>query len=461
MGVTVIQERNALSDFLRGLSPIVDAWGQRYKERGKANILNEVEQYQNAKPQFMDVGAIAGDAYRPASAEMFIDRGQQATPEMFTDGGNVGGYSAVSPQFNTQTPTEDFIKAMNPNIMGGLAKAFSQGGEGYSAVNPQVNTQTSPGDLMRMVNPGVLGELAKAYRVNSTAQADFEKNREITKADLQKRGADYFGGSEMKALLDGAEQKQRVKDLSGMINSGATYQDIMRAASGIASANGDLAGVVSAAGGIKPNYQLSSVNTGSETHLVQHDSANPSGMKTTTLKNDLTPGQEQIGVEKKLDRKFTKEMKDIDQKFEWSKMDKTQEQTLQRLKYQADLGDASALKQYKAAQSQAQLQVKSHQEWVKNNFGKPESDSPFYTGAQNAANFLNGGSGGAGTGNSKPTPQIPTSFPERRVPTDQFQSMIAQVKADAQSKGYSISDAEAIDILGKNYNIFWKSSTER
>ena len=144
MGVTVIQERNALSDFLRGLSPIVDAWGQRYKERGKANILNEVEQYQNAKPQFMDVGAIAGDAYRPASAEMFIDRGQQATPEMFTDGGNVGGYSAVSPQFNTQTPTEDFIKAMNPNIMGGLAKAFSQGGEGYSAVNPQVNTQTSP-----------------------------------------------------------------------------------------------------------------------------------------------------------------------------------------------------------------------------------------------------------------------------------------------------------------------------
>ena len=108
--------------------------------------------------------------------------------------------------------------------------------------------------------------------------------------------------------------------------------------------------------------------------------------------------------------------------------------------------------------------IEAHQGWMKNNTTmKPESESPYYAGAQNAANFLNEGSGGAGagTGNSKPTPQTPTSFPERRVPNDQFQSMIAQVKADAQSKGYLISDAEAIDILGKNYNIFWKSSTER
>ena len=162
MGVTVIQERNALSDFLRGLSPIVDAWGQRYKERGKANILNEVEQYQNAKPQFMDVGAIAGDAYRPASAEMFSDTG------------NMGGYSGVS---------------------------------------PQVNTQTSPEELMRMVNPGTLGEIAKAYNFNSTAQADFDKNRAVQKADLQKRGADYFGGTEARALLEGADKQRRYDDL--------------------------------------------------------------------------------------------------------------------------------------------------------------------------------------------------------------------------------------------------------
>ncbi len=345
MGVTVIQERNALSDFLRGLSPIVDAWGQRYKERGKANILNEVEQYQNAKPQFMDVGAIAGDAYRPASAEMFSDTG------------NMGGYSGVS---------------------------------------PQVNTQTSPEELMRMVNPGTLGEIAKAYNFNSTAQADFDKNRAVQKADLQKRGADYFGGTEMKALLDGAEQKQRVKDLSEKINSGATYQDIMRAASGIASANGDLAGVVSAAGGIKPNVGQSSINLGGKTVLLKHDPANPGASSYESFDNSATPGQVMADNQQNLNRDHDTWKTESGRKFEWDKMGKQQELSLQRLKYQADLGDASAQKQLKATQDQAKMAINAHQGWQKNNPLEPETKSPYYTGAQNAANFLNGGSGGAG-----------------------------------------------------------------
>lgn len=410
MGVTVIQERNALSDFLRGLSPIVDAWGQRYKERGKANILNEIDQYQNAKPQFMDVGAIAGDAYRPASADMFSDTG------------NTGGYSGIS---------------------------------------PQVNTQTSPEELMRMSNPGMLGEIAKAYNFNSTAQADYDKNRAIQKMDLQKRGADYFGGSEMKALIDGADQKRRVNDLSGLINSGATYQDIMRAAGGVSLANGDLGSAISAFGGIKPNVGQSSINLGGKTVLLKHDPANPAASSYESFDNSATPGQVMADNQQNLNRDHDTWKTESGRKFEWDKMSKQQELTLQRLKYQADLGDASAQKQLKATQDQARMAINAHQGWQKNNPLEPETKSPYYTGAQNAANFLNGGSGGAGTSTNTPAPMAPTSFPERRVPTDQFQSMIAKVKADAQNKGHSLSDAEAIDILGKNYNIFWKSSTER
>ena len=309
MGVTVIREQNPLSDFLRGLSPIVDAWGQRYKERGKANILNEVEQYQNAKPQFMDVGAIAGDAYRPASAEMFSDTG------------NMGGYSGVS---------------------------------------PQVNTQTSPEELMRMVNPGTLGEIAKAYNFNSTAQADFDKNRAVQKADLQKRGADYFGGTEARALLNEADQKRRVNDLSERINSWATYQDIMRAASGIASANGDLAGVVSAAGGIKPNVGQSSINLGGKTVLLKHDPANPGASSYESFDNSATPGQVMADNQQNLNRDHDTWKTESGRKFEWDKMGKQQELSLQRLKYQADLGDASAQKQLKATQDQAKMAINAH-----------------------------------------------------------------------------------------------------
>ena len=411
MGVTVIQERNALSDFLRGLSPIVDDWGQRYKERGKANILNEVEQYQNAKPQFMDVGAITGN-----NGQVLPDSA------IFSDGG-LTDYSGM--KFNAQTP---------------------------------------PGEFMKAINPGMLGELAKAYNFNSTVQADYDKNRAVQKADLLKRGADYFGGSEMKALIDGAEQKQRVKDLSGMINSGATYQDIMRAAGGVSLANGDLGSAVSAFGGLKPNVGQSSINLGGKTVLLKHDPANPGASSYESFDNSATPGQVMADNQQNLNRDHDTWKTESGRKFEWDKMGKQQELSLQRLKYQADLGDASAQKQLKATQDQAKMAINAHQGWQKNNPLEPETKSPYYTGAQNAANFLNGGSGGAGgagTGNSKPTPQTPTSFPERRVPNDQFQSMIAQVKADAQSKGYLISDAEAIDILGKNYNIFWKSSTER
>ncbi len=345
MGVTVIQERNALSDFLRGLSPIVDAWGQRYKERGKANILNEVEQYQNAKPQFMDVGAIAGDAYRPASAEMFSDTG------------NMGGYSGVS---------------------------------------PQVNTQTSPEELMRMVNPGTLGEIAKAYNFNSTAQADFDKNRAVQKADLQKRGADYFGGTEARALLEGADKQRRYDDLASKVTLGTPYQDIMRAAGGVSLANGDLAGAVSAFGGLKPNVGQSSINLGGKTVLLKHDPANPGASSYESFDNSATPGQVMADNQQNLNRDHDTWKTESGRKFEWDKMGKQQELSLQRLKYQADLGDASAQKQLKATQDQAKMAINAHQGWQKNNPLEPETKSPYYTGAQNAANFLNGGSGGAG-----------------------------------------------------------------
>ena len=347
MGVTVIQERNALSDFLRGLSPIVDAWGQRYKERGKANILNEIDQYQNAKPQFMDVGAIAGDAYRPASADMFSD-------------GGLADYSGM--KFNAQTP---------------------------------------PGDIMKAINPGMLGELAKAYNFNSTAQADYDKNRAIQKMDLQKRGADYFGGSEMKALIDGADQKRRVNDLSGLINSGATYQDIMRAAGGVSLANGDLGSAISAFGGIKPNVGQSSINLGGKTVLLKHDPANPAASSYESFDNSATPGQVMADNQQNLNRAHDTWKTESGRKFEWDKMGKQQELTLQRLKHQADLGDASAQKQLKATQDQARMAINAHQGWQKNNPLEPETKSPYYTGAQNAANFLNGGSGGAGAGTGK------------------------------------------------------------
>ena len=345
MGVTVIQERNALSDFLRGLSPIVDAWGQRYKERGKANILNEVEQYQNAKPQFMDVGAIAGDAYRPASAEMFSDTG------------NMGGYSGVS---------------------------------------PQVNTQTSPEELMRMVNPGTLGEIAKAYNFNSTAQADFDKNRAVQKADLQKRGADYFGGTEARALLEGADKQRRYDDLASKVTLGTPYQDIMRAAGGVSLANGDLGSAVSAFGGLKPNVGQSSINLGGKTVLLKHDPANPGASSYESFDNSATPGQVMADNQQNLNRDHDTWKTESGRKFEWDKMGKQQELSLQRLKYQADLGDASAQKQLKATQDQAKMAINAHQGWQKNNPLEPETKSPYYTGAQNAANFLNGGSGGAG-----------------------------------------------------------------
>ena len=341
MGVTVIREQNPLSDFLRGLSPIVDAWGQRYKERGKANILNEVEQYQNAKPQFMDVGAIAGDAYRPASAEMFSDTG------------NMGGYSAV-------------------------------------------NTQTSPEELMRMVNPGTLGEIAKAYNFNSTAQADFDKNRAVQKADLQKRGADYFGGTEARALLEGADKQRRYDDLASKVTLGTPYQDIMRAAGGVSLANGDLAGAVSAFGGLKPNVGQSSINLGGKTVLLKHDPANPGASSYESFDNSATPGQVMADNQQNLNRDHDTWKTESGRKFEWDKMGKQQELSLQRLKYQADLGDASAQKQLKATQDQAKMAINAHQGWQKNNPLEPETKSPYYTGAQNAANFLNGGSGGAG-----------------------------------------------------------------
>ena len=386
MGVTVIREQNPLSDFLRGLSPIVDAWGQRYKERGKANILNEVEQYQNAKPQFMDVGAIAGDAYRPASAEMFSDTG------------NMGGYSAV-------------------------------------------NTQTSPEELMRRVNPGTLGELAKAYNFNSIVQADYDKNRAVQKADLLKRGADYFGGSEMKALIDGAEQKQRVKDLSGMINSGATYQDIMRAAGGVFLANGDLGSAVSAFGGLKPNVGLSSINLGGKTVLLKHDPANPGASSYESFDNSATPGQVIDANQQNLNRDWDRDKTISGRKFTSGENALNRQARSDAEGSKEDIAVLNAISKY-------------HTAWMKANPNKPASESPYYAEGMALSKKIKGGSGEAGAG--KPAPEAPLS--PQYLDKQEHDLYVQRVMDKAKAVGKPMSVLEASLWLQKNRNIFPKVS---
>ena len=391
MGVTVIQERNALSDFLRGLSPIVDAWGQRYKERGKANILNEVEQYQNAKPQFMDVGAIAGDAYRPASAEMFSDTG------------NMGGYSGVS---------------------------------------PQVNTQTSPEELMRMVNPGTLGEIAKAYNFNSTAQADFDKNRAVQKADLQKRGADYFGGTEARALLEGADKQRRYDDLASKVTLGTPYQDIMRAAGGVSLANGDLAGAVSAFGGLKPNVGQSSINLGGKTVLLKHDPANPGASSYEFFDNSATPGQVMNDNQQNLNRDWDRDKTISGRKFTSGENALNRQARSDAEGSKEDIAVLNAISKY-------------HTAWMKANPNKPASESPYYAEGMALSKKIKGGSGeaGAGTGDGKPAPLGPQYLDKQEH--DRVVQNFINIMA---KKGYLVSASEASLWLQENKKIFPKVS---
>ena len=390
MGVTVIQERNALSDFLRGLSPIVDAWGQRYKERGKANILNEVEQYQNpTKPQFMDVEAITGNT------------GQVLPDSAVFGGGGLADYSGM--KFSAQTP---------------------------------------PGEFMKAINPRMLGELAKAYNFNSTVQADYDKNRAVQKADLLKRGADYFGGSEMKALIDGAEQKQRVKDLSGMINSGATYQDIMRAAGRVSLANGDLGSAVSAFGGIKPNVGQSSINLGGKTVLLKHDPANPGASSYESFDNSATPGQVMADNQQNLNRDWDRDKTISGRKFTSGENALNRQARSDAEGSKEDIAVLNAISKY-------------HTAWMKANPNKPASESPYYAEGIALSKKIKGGSGeaGAGKGDGKPAPLGPQYLDKQEH--DRVVQNYINIMA---KKGYSVSASEASLWLQENKKIFPKVS---
>ena len=355
MGVVVIREENPFAEFLKGIQPIGEAYFNRQAERGRANLLNDIDNYVGAKPTVMQASQLG---------------------DQWTQGYNPSQATGAVPQ--------GLMDMQNNEAL------YSQFMQGSGATYPM-----------------------------QEAQQQFAANQAAEKARLIKQGADYFGAQGSQQLITDAENKRRLQDITADPNM--SYQDLVRLALSYSAQSNDPKGVLSSIDMLKPNSGLHSVNLGGKTGLIAHDPTGNSPDSINLVDNTLSPGQVQQG------QQFNTQQDNI---FKLRQVDF--ENGIKELKYKADLGDNSSVRQLKILADSANRNIIAHQNWMKANVGSDESKSPFYQQAMNGSNFLGGlyqqpGSGGA-----------PMSTGKQEMTKDAWEKSVQ----NAVSKGLTRQQAE-------------------
>lgn len=150
MGVVVIREENPFAEFLKGIQPIGEAYFNRQAERGRANLLNDINNYAGAKPNVMQASQLS---------------------DQFSQGYAPSQATGVTPQGLMDMKNNEAL--------------FSQFMQGSGATYPM-----------------------------QEAQQQFVANQAAEKARLIKQGADYFGAQGTQQLLTDAENKQRLQNFT-------------------------------------------------------------------------------------------------------------------------------------------------------------------------------------------------------------------------------------------------------
>lgn len=149
MGVVVIREEHPFAEFLKGIQPIGEAYFNRQAERGRANLLNDIDNYAGAKPTVMQASQLG---------------------DQWTQGYNPSQATGAVPQ--------GLMDMQNNEAL------YSQFMQGSGATYPM-----------------------------QEAQQQFAANQAAEKARLIKQGADYFGPEKSQQLINNAESKQRIQNL--------------------------------------------------------------------------------------------------------------------------------------------------------------------------------------------------------------------------------------------------------
>ncbi len=150
MGVVVIREEHPLAEFLKGIQPIGEAYFNRQAERGRANLLNDIDNYAGAKPNVMQASQLG---------------------DQWTQGYNPSQATGAVPQ--------GLMDMQNNEAL------YSQFMQGSGATYPM-----------------------------QEAQQQFAANQAAEKARLIKQGADYFGAQGSQQLITDAENKRRLQDIT-------------------------------------------------------------------------------------------------------------------------------------------------------------------------------------------------------------------------------------------------------
>lgn len=276
MGVFYVQEENPFNSFLKGVAPIADAWGDRYKERHKVNIRNRAEELakaqaplktredilaeynlKRAKPDYFSDDWPAQGKFGIDSAENILTehKFKRARPDYFSDDW------PVQKKFGINSSVDD------------LANAYSSS-SGFGNID-----QASARAAQRMIAYPNIDEILE--QDNAKISADFAQNQALERAKLVKDGVGVFGYQGMQDLLNQTEQKQRLSRITADSDS----MDIMKALMEEARARGDLATMAALAMYMAPNYQYNTFNTGGETVVMGVDSRKPNGMSFKSFPN--------------------------------------------------------------------------------------------------------------------------------------------------------------------------------
>lgn len=191
MGVIHIQEENPLNEFLKGISPMATAWGDRYIQRDIANTLNKYQEYKNGKNN------------NEASPEYFFNmrdlQDTSNTPYFTTSASQTNPSSGAdylyNPKFGRTPPEPSQYHNMKPVTIDTIIAPVGQS-QSTTPVAPYSGNQIS----MKTVNQG-----------------NMERDRE--RAGLMRRGASTIGALGMGQLLNDADRSYQLKNRKYDVNT--------------------------------------------------------------------------------------------------------------------------------------------------------------------------------------------------------------------------------------------------
>lgn len=410
MGVIHIREENPWDSFLRGLSPAVEAWGNRYQERHKMNVQDDVKKFLAAQPKQATMQDLLTEGYQY----------QEAKPQYFEDD-IIGVNSSV----------DDLIRAYSsPNTNVG---SFDQAN---AAAAQQV---------MNMQNAD-----AKLAEMQAQNQAAFDAQQAQERLRISKKGAGVYGAQGMEDLFNSEAQKLRL----GQINPNTSYNELISILEDDAAQRGDYGALAKIADIKAPNTKYSTVNLGGQTMLVGYDPKNPDATNFQYFDNSMNPYQEAGLVEKGKDRDFRRWEIESGRDFTAGENAKNREN-----KYGRNAGYSSA------EINTANSIIKDRDRWMKDNPDANEMDYPYYDDYLDALyirrNVIGGGSGNGGSRQPSPQPQPPNqpgNYSVQELPTNEYQQIMEKVRADAKAQGINLTNNDIMMILEDQFNIKWKSS---